>query len=123
MNSKQDYILTKLRNSRFPSFFFITMENENRKREEIIATSQTTWQQTMFSGEKPDNISEFEHAKICLITVVTDFEPKLTIEERRKIAKDKSKQVTVGVLNVAHVGKFELILDNKAEKIYLNGIE
>ena len=122
MRTNQNYELTKLRNARFPSFFFITMENENGTRRELISTSQHSEAQTLFTGQKPDDVPEFMHAKACLITV-TDFSPQLSREEREKIAGDKSEQVTVGTLNVSNVGNFQLIFDNKNQKIYLNGTE
>jgi len=119
---KQNYELTKLRNSRFPSFFFITMKNENKERSELISTNQHSWDKTLFTGEKPEEVSEFLHATMCLITV-TNFKPQLTLDKRKSIGLDENEQVIVGILNVCNVGDFELVFDNKNQKIYLNAVE
>jgi len=122
MGNKQKYELTKLRNSRFPSFFFITMENENGTRSELISTTQTSSANTFLTGEKPDTVSEFKHARGCLITVA-NFQPQLSIAERSEIAKNTSDLVEVGVLIVESVGAFKLFIDNKNSKIYLKGLD
>lgn len=96
------------------------MENENGTRRELISTSQHSEAQTLFTGQKPDEVPEFMHSKACLITV-TDFDPQLSKGEREKIAEDKSDMVTVGPINVMNVGDFELIFDNKNQRIFLNG--
>ena len=112
------YEIIQVRNSRFPSFFFITLAEGNRTKKELVRTIQESWSQTLLTGEKPDGVSEFLHAKLCLV-LVTKFLTNLSKEDRDEIFQKTDDEVKVGTLSVMNVGDFELVLNNKDEKIYL----
>src|SRR5688572_28405073 len=99
---KATYEVRSLGNSRFPSVFFITIKNEGTTKKEMVSTNQHSSSQTKFTGEKPEEISEFLHAKLCIISVV-NFYPELSEDERVAILQSSEELIKVGVINIINL--------------------
>jgi hypothetical protein len=113
--------ILKLRNSRFPSFFFVTINNGEHITNDLIPTIQYSWSQTNFTGQKPDDISEYNHSKLCLVAAAI-FVDDLDKEKRTKILESNDSIINVGMLSIINKGNFILVLNNEKERIFLEPV-